>query len=131
MHSSSDGTSYARSVCLIQSGIAVVCAVIFAVVSGWPKAFAALYGGVVAVLPTIYFARRAFKRQPGQNPAEMAGAVYRGEIGKIVLTALLFALGISVFAKQFPALIVTYVACLFAYWVVIARVAWSESHGAD
>jgi ATP synthase protein I len=82
-------------------------------------------------VPTAYFARRALKRRPGQTPVEMAGAFYRGEIGKIVLTALLFALGIGVFAKQFLALIVTYGACLLAYWIVIARIAMTESHGSD
>jgi F0F1-type ATP synthase assembly protein I len=62
---------------------------------------------------------------------ELAGAVYRGEIGKIALTALLFALGVSLFAKQFLAVIVTFVACQLAYWVVIARAALTGSHGAD
>jgi F0F1-type ATP synthase assembly protein I len=61
----------------------------------------------------------------------MAGAVYRGEIGKIALTALLFVFGISVFAKQFLALILTFMACQLAYWVVIARLVITESHESD
>ena len=131
MQQSSDGTSPARSVCLIQVIIAAVSAGIFAAMSGPPQAWAALYGGIVALLPTAYFARRVFRRGPGQSPADMAGAVYRGEIGKIALTALLFVFGISVFAKHFLALILTFMACQLAYWVAIARVVITESHRSD
>lgn len=131
MQQSSDGTSHAGAVCLIQSVIAVASAGIFAAASGKPQAWAALYGGIVALLPTAYFARRVFRRRPGQTPADLAGAVYRGEIGKIALTALLFVFGISVFAKHFLALILTFMACQLAYWVAIARIVITESHRSD
>jgi ATP synthase protein I len=131
MQTKSDGSAMARAVCLVQAGIAVAFAIVIGAVWGRPQAIAALYGGAVALVPTFYFALRVLKRRSGQAPADIVGAVYRGEIGKIALTALLFWLGVTAFARQFLALIVTYAACLLAYWLVLARVAWGGTDGSD
>jgi ATP synthase protein I len=122
IHQPGGSAAIAKAVCLTQIAIAAAAALVTGVLAGREQAIAALYGGVVAVVPTIYLARRALAGLDGRKPTEMVGAFYRGEIGKLALTALLFALGVGLFAKQFLALIVTYAACLLAYWLVIARV---------
>jgi ATP synthase protein I len=114
------GAAIARAVCLVQLGILALSALLTGGLWGRPQAIAAMYGGLVALIPTAWFAFRVFGRRT-QDPRQMVGAFYQGEIGKFALTALLFGLGAVLFAKQFLALMVTYVACLLAYWLVLAR----------
>jgi ATP synthase protein I len=124
IHKLEGNAAIAKAVCLTQIAIAAVAALVAGVLAGREPAIAALYGGIVAVVPTIYLARHTLTGLEGRKPPEMVGAFYRGEIGKLALTALLFALGVGLFAKQFLALILTYAACLLAYWLVIARVVY-------
>lgn len=112
----------AKAVCLVQLGIAAAMAVPIGMIWGLQYALAALYGGLVALLPTLYFAFRLFARRPQAAPAEVVGAAFRGEIGKLAMTAVLLWLGVQLFAPQFLALLATYAACLLAYWPVLARV---------
>ena len=114
--------SIARTVCLVQLGIASAMALLVGMIWGLQFALAALYGALTAILPTLYFAFRLFVRSPQAAPAEVVGAAFRGEIGKLVMTAVLFWLGVAMFAPQFLALLATYAACLLAYWPALARV---------
>jgi ATP synthase protein I len=114
------GAAVARAVCLVQVAIVGIAAALAGGIWGRPQAVAAMYGGLVAVVPTIYFAVRVFARRNAQDPKLVVTAFYVGEIGKLVLTALLFWIGVVLFAKQFLALIATYAACLLAYWLVLA-----------
>ncbi|SEQ83430.1 ATP synthase protein I [Solimonas aquatica] len=119
----------ARAVCLVQLGIAGMMALAFGVYVGRPQAYAALFGGLTAVAPTLYFAIRIFVRPADATPQQMVGALFRGEIGKLGLTAVLFWVGVMIFAKQFFALMATYAACLLAYWLVMARVGFDRKQG--
>src|ERR1700739_2918096 len=114
------GAAIARAVVLVQLGILAFSVLLTGGMWGRPQAIAAMYGGLVALIPTAWFAYRVFGRS-SQDPRQMGGAFYQGEIGKFALTALLFGLGARLFAQQFLALLVTYVACLLAYWLVLAR----------
>ena len=114
------GAAIARAVCLVQLGILIVAAATTGAIWGRQQAIAALYGGLVAVIPTAYFAYRVFARRRTQDPGHMLGAFYLGEFGKLGLTAVMFWFGVALFAKQFLALMVTYAACLLAYWLVLA-----------
>jgi ATP synthase protein I len=123
----SDGAGLARSVCLAQLAIAGIVALTIALIWNRAQAAAALYGGAAACVPTLYFALRVFWRRAGETPNEVVGAIFRGEIGKFALTAVMFAIGVKVFAAQFPALLAAYTACLLAYWIVMARVGFGGS----
>jgi ATP synthase protein I len=117
----SPSSGMAVAVCLTQVVIAMLAAAFAAVRWGEPEALAALFGGGVAVVPAAYFALRVFVRRGAETPAEVVGAVFRGEIGKFALTVVMFWFGVMMFAKQFLVLLATYAACLLAYWVVLAR----------
>ena len=114
------GAAIARAVCLVQLGMLVIAASVTGAIWGRTQAIAALYGGLVALIPTAYFAYRVFARRKTQDPGQMLAAFYLGEFGKLGLTAVMFWLGVALFAKQFLALMVTYAACLLAYWLVLA-----------
>lgn len=115
------GAAIAKAVCLVQLGILGASALLVGMLWGRPQAVAAVYGGLVAVIPTAWFAYRVFGRAAQEDPKQVLGAFYQGEIGKFALTAVLFGMGAVLFAKQFLALLMTYVACLLAYWLVLAR----------
>lgn len=121
MQASTEVGALAKSVGLVQLAIATCMAFIAGLVWGAPFGWAALYGGICAVLPMGYFAFR-LARRGGDDPADVAGASFRGEIGKFGMTVVLLFLGVTMFAAQFPALLATYAACLLAYWVHAATV---------
>lgn len=55
----------------------------------------ALIGGLISVLPNAYFARLAFRHRGARAASAVAQSFYRGEAGKFVMTAVLFALVFS------------------------------------
>jgi F0F1-type ATP synthase assembly protein I len=89
---------------------------------GWghAAALAALFGGFVVVLPTVYFAAKVQLRAGEATAAEVLGAFYRAELGKLILTAFLFWIGALLFGRYFAPLMITAVACLAMNWVIVA-----------
>ena len=59
-------------------------------------AFSALVGGLVQILPQAWFSRQAFKYAGARQMDLIVKSIYRGEAGKVVLTAALFAMLFSV-----------------------------------
>lgn len=110
----------ARLLGAIQAATTAACAVVAWIAGGRDAAMAAAFGGLVVLLPGLYFAAR-FKLQPGEAGAKQAlGALYRAEVGKLLLTVVLFVVGALVFGRHYAALMLTAVACLAANWVVLA-----------
>ena len=58
---------------------------------GIEAAYSALLGGMIALVPDVYFARRVFRRYPDRSPEEAAALMLRAEIVKLVLAVLMFA----------------------------------------
>lgn len=89
---------------------------------GVEAAWSALLGGVISLVPDIYFARRVFRRYPGMSPVETAGVMLRAEIVKMALAVLMFgAVFASMAAVNVLALIAGYVFVKAAGIVVSAR----------
>jgi ATP synthase protein I len=97
--------------------LTVLCA-FFAVWGGESSAFSALLGGLAALLPTIVMLWVMFLPR-GQTPGQMVRAMYRGEVLKLVLTAVLFVLFINWFSITGLSFFVSFVVTLLAYWVVL------------
>src|SRR5512132_1423623 len=55
---------------------------------GWgaAAALAAMFGGIVVILPTLYFAAKVYLRAGNATAAEVLGTFYRAEAMKLVLT---------------------------------------------
>jgi ATP synthase protein I len=66
--------------------------------TGWVAFLSALLGGIAAVLPSFYFARRFFATTDARKVERIIRAFYWGEITKILLSAGL-AIG---FIKMWP-----------------------------
>lgn len=114
------GISLAWAVCGLQVLISAIAALVMIGFWGRAEAKASLFGGIVAIAPNIYFALRIYLRRPDDEPKAILGRFYQAEIGKFALTAVLFFFGVTLFAQQFSPLIFTYMACIAAYWLVIA-----------
>jgi ATP synthase protein I len=80
-------------------------------------AYSALLGGLIAVIPNIYFASLAFRFSGARAASNVTRSVYRGELRKFVLTAVLFA---SVFALVKPLSAGT----LFAVFILMMALNW-------
>lgn len=84
--------------------------------------YSVLLGGLVCVLPNIYFARWAFRYSGAQAASEVARSFYRGEAGKFVLTVCLFA-GIfnAVKPLAIEAFFLMYVIMMVLNWMLALR----------
>ncbi len=84
-------------------------------------AIAILVGGVICSLANLWLAIVAFRPALGKPPGEILAALYVGEIGKFVVTALLFLVVFTQFSlfKQ-P----IYALLIFIAYALVQSMAW-------
>ena len=75
---------------LAQACVSVALAVASWAWAGEVAGMSALLGGMVAVVPNAFLAARLLKPSRDQSARAMMNAAWLGEIGKLLLTALLF-----------------------------------------
>jgi len=73
----------------------IVMAAISLLLSGTITAYSALLGGLISAVPNSYFALQAFKYQGARNADRVVKSFIRGEMGKILITLVLFALSFT------------------------------------
>ena len=103
-----------------QASTIVVCVGLALWWGGPAAARAALFGGLVAFIPALYFAYRVGLRRGEPEARQVLGSFYQAELGKLLLTALMFLIGAKLFGSQFAPLMLTCVACLAMNWLVLA-----------
>ncbi|GFO72143.1 ATP synthase protein I [Bathymodiolus japonicus methanotrophic gill symbiont] len=82
------------------------------------SAKSAFYGGLAALIPNWYFARK-IKQHNGQEARIIVRAFYAGESGKLILTAILFALILQDPRIDFMAVLTGYMAALTVFWFAL------------
>jgi len=82
-------TTLVRRIVWIQLLASLVLAVLFLLL-GWVYAWSALTGGLIATLANGYFAWKVFGKQRETGPEQILATYYRAEVGKIILTVMLF-----------------------------------------
>lgn len=102
---------------LAQILVVILISVLLSVVRGWCAGYSAICGGLIAWLPNLYFALKAFRHSGARAAKEILRSFYAGEAGKFVLTAILFAL---VFVSVKP----LDVPILFGAFIVTQMVSW-------
>ena len=80
-------------------------------------AISVLVGGLVQILPQAWFSRQAFKYAGATKVDKVVRSMYRGELGKVVMTATLFAIVFTV-SKQWNYL------ALFTTFLVMIPLQW-------
>ena len=98
-----------------QGAVAALSALIWWIAQDGYHALAAVTGGGIALLPAVYMAVAVFSVPADAPPKRVLRAYYRGEVVKLALTVLLFALAVPWFASAFAPLITTYILALLVY----------------
>jgi ATP synthase protein I len=79
-------------VLLTQLVVLLLAAVVLWQWRGTVAGYSGLCGGLIAWLPNVYFARKAFRFSGARAAQAIVRSFYAGEMGKLILTAVLFAL---------------------------------------
>lgn len=79
-------------VLLAQLVVVVLAAVVLWQSLGQVAGYSGLLGGLIAWLPNLYFAHKAFRFSGARAAQAIVRSFYAGEAGKLILTAVLFAL---------------------------------------
>jgi ATP synthase protein I len=89
-------------------------------------AYSVLLGGVISALPNSYFVLQAFRFQGARNADRVVKSFIRGELGKIGVTIILFALSFTLITNLSEiALILGFIAVHFAGVVMSGFVSYS------
>lgn len=100
-----------------QMVVLLLAAVVLYVALGTVAGYSALAGGMIAWLPNLYFAHKAFRYSGARSAQLIVRSFYAGEAGKLILTAVLFAL---LFAGVKP----LNVPAVFGVFVLTQLVSW-------
>ena len=82
-------------VTIAQLAETVFIAVISLLISGIILAYSVLLGGLISAVPNSYFAFHAYRYQGARNAQKVVKGFIRGELGKIIMTVVLFALSFT------------------------------------
>ena len=82
------------------------------------SAKSALYGGLAALIPNWYFARKVNKHK-GEEARKVVRSFYAGESGKLIITAVIFALIFQDPKIDIIAILTTYIAALTVFWFAL------------
>jgi ATP synthase protein I len=86
---------------------------------GWPDARSALFGGLTAFLPNLYFAVKFGVSDATRTAKEIVGIFYRGETIKLITTAVLFFLIFQLPDIRFLPLFTSFVLVLTVFWFAL------------
>ncbi|MDF2075640.1 F0F1 ATP synthase subunit I [Pseudomonas mendocina] len=102
--------------------VAQLIVLLLATAVGWQwrgsvAGYSALLGGLIAWLPNLYFAHKAFRFSGARAAREIVRSFYAGEAGKLILTFVLFALAFAgVKPLEAPMLFGVYLLTLMVSW---------------
>lgn len=115
----------ATRIALFQLLIAAVSVAIWAWFAGPRAALAALTGGGISVVLTVYTAIRTFAA-PAANAKQAVMNFYRAEVRKLILAAVLFAAAVRFFGDVFAPVVTTFALTLSVYWFALL---WDTNDG--
>lgn len=90
----------------------------FLTAAGRHAALMCLLGGMAAFMPNLYLAAR-IQRAKDKSAKTVVSSFYKGESGKLVLTAILFYLIFQVPQIQIIPLLAGYMAALSVFWFAL------------
>jgi ATP synthase protein I len=83
---------------LYQMAILLLVCVLVAILDV-TMAGSALVGGLIQIVPQAWFSRQAFKYSGASKTDLVVRSMYRGEAGKVVMTATLFAIVFALYKQ--------------------------------
>jgi len=104
-----------RNILLVQLAVAVGLAAIVWIGLGTERAIPTLLGGLIGVLPNVFLAARVMSPRAGSSAQSLLRAGWLGEVGKLLIAALLFAVVFKTLRPLHPGfLFAGYIATLLA-----------------
>jgi ATP synthase protein I len=82
-------------VIVAQLAITLFISVVSLIFLGTITAYSVLLGGLISALPNSYFALHAFRYQGARSAEKVVKSFMKGELGKIIITLVLFALSFA------------------------------------
>jgi len=101
-----------------QALIVTVFTLGFFIYLGGLGAKSAIYGGLAALVPNLYFANK-IKKSTGKSAKKVVGSFYSGESGKFLMTVFMFALIFQDVTINIIAVLLTYMAALTVFWFAL------------
>lgn len=103
---------------LAQLAMIILVMMIGAWWSGWEAVVSAFVGGMISLLPSLYFVWRGLRQQRGKQQQRNVLNLYQAAMGKFGLTVALFALAFVVVPPSNPAFFfVAYVVAQLMHWL--------------
>lgn len=102
-----------------QFGITALATLVGYVMGGQQTAASAFVGGAIGTLASLYMVFAFFRLGANAEPEKILGRVYRGEVMKLLLTGLLFAIALATLELEFGPLLAAYCATFVAYWTAL------------
>lgn len=90
----------------------------FLLIGGWKNALSPMLGGLVALLPNLYFAYKVYLAKD-LGAQSIVNAFYTGETVKLILTVALFVIVLQIPSVDFLTLLVGYIAVLSVFWFAL------------
>ena len=104
-----------RNILLAQLGAAVMLAAIVWIWLGSDRAVPTLLGGLIGVVPNAFLAARLMSPRAGSSAKSLLQAGWLGEIGKLVIAAVMFAAVFATLKPLHPGFLFTgYIATILA-----------------
>ncbi|MBA2710897.1 MAG: ATP synthase subunit I [Tatlockia sp.] len=94
----------------------ILISLLFLLFSGKKEGVSAMLGGLVAIVPSILFAKKMFRYQGARAAQQIVKNFYIGEALKIFSTAILFTLVFVLYKVAPLAFFTTYIVVLMSYW---------------
>ncbi|MES0873139.1 ATP synthase subunit I [Sinimarinibacterium thermocellulolyticum] len=115
----------ATRIALLQGLIGLLAGIVWAMLVEPRAGLAALAGGGIGAVLTIYAAAKTFA-VPASDARHAVLAFFRAEVRKLLLAAVLFAVAIRFFADVFAPLVTTFALSLVVYWFALL---WDTTDG--
>jgi ATP synthase protein I len=111
----------ALSVVLGQAAVTVICALLCWLIADSHAALSALLGGGISTVASLAMALLGFRHRSAANPQRAMRAFLVGETAKIALVIVLFVAVLETMKVVALAMLGTYIATFFVFWVALAN----------
>jgi ATP synthase protein I len=110
--------SIVNKVIVGQVTVVIVFFIVFFIFKGMLGAKSAFYGGLVGIIPNLYFAYK-IRKSTGKNAKKIVESFYVGESGKFLITVFIFSLIFQDPKINVMAVFFTYTATLIVFWFAL------------
>jgi len=114
MHS---GKQQALIIIKIQAVVVILATIVLQLAVGFQSAYSALFGGLIALIPTWYFANKLFTHSGARAIKQIVSSLYVAEGMKLLMTAGLFVVVFKTFSLSPLVFFAVFIATQGVFWL--------------